>query len=97
VSDWSAHLQVLTGIIAIVNPIGAIPVFLGLLGESSMTVQRSAARKTAGTVAVGVEFLANGLSALFTRFFCGRPMIGSALRRRSLALAGTRMDRGMIL
>jgi multiple antibiotic resistance protein len=49
--DWASHVQVLTGILAIVNPIGAIPLFLGLLGEMPAPVQKSAARTTALTVA----------------------------------------------
>ena len=50
-SEGAAHVQVLTGILAIVNPIGAVPVFLGLLVEAPASVQRSAARMTAFTVA----------------------------------------------
>lgn len=50
-SEWTVHVQVLTGIAAIVNPIGAVPVFVSLLGEASPAQQRTAARTTAITVA----------------------------------------------
>ncbi len=49
--QWAPYVQMLTGILAIVNPIGAIPVFLSLLGGEAHEVQRRAARTTALTVA----------------------------------------------
>lgn len=51
-SELAPHLQVLTGILAIVNPLGAIPVFLSLLGDEDERERRSAARTTAITVAL---------------------------------------------
>ncbi len=63
-----AFITTLVGILAIVNPLGAIPVFLSLTGDRSQTEARSIARITG--IAVGLVLLISswageGLLAFF--------------------------------
>jgi multiple antibiotic resistance protein len=63
-----AYIKTLVGILAIVNPLGAIPVFLSLTGDRSQTEARSIARITG--ISVGLVLLISawageGLLAFF--------------------------------
>jgi len=87
--EWTAQVQVLTGLLAIVNPIGAIPVLFGLVSATlwlalRLAVPISEALGPIGVnivtrlrglllVAVGVELIARGLSTLFPSAARGGP------------------------
>lgn len=57
--DYAEYFKIFIGLLAIVNPIGAIPLFISMTADES----RSQRRKTVNTVAAGVTIIL--LSALF--------------------------------
>jgi len=67
-AEYSLYLKTLVGIVAIVNPLGAIPVFLSLCGQRSPEEARAIARTTCVAVAVVLAvsaWLGEGLLSFF--------------------------------
>lgn len=50
--DLSAYIKILTGLIAVLNPVGAVPIFISLTDEHDDIDRRQTARVTAFTVAI---------------------------------------------
>ncbi len=87
--DYSAYIKTFIGILAIVNPLGAIPVFLSLCGDRSETEVKSIARVTAFTVAVVLIIAAWTGETLLSFFGIGIPAfrIGGGLLILLMAIA----------
>jgi multiple antibiotic resistance protein len=71
--EYTLYVKTFIGIIAIVNPIGAIPVFLSLCGDRSPSDIRSIARITATSVAVVLLISAWSGETILSFFGIGIP------------------------
>ncbi len=71
--EYTAYIKTFVGIIAIVNPLGAIPVFLSLCGERSPSENRRIAQITATAVAMILLMAAWTGEALLSFFGIGIP------------------------
>lgn len=47
--DWAEYFKFLVALISVVNPIGAIPIFVTLMGDEPRMIQRRTARRTSMT------------------------------------------------
>ena len=63
--EWTGYIKIFTSLLAIVNPLGVIPVYVSLTINSPEEVQRHIARTTSITVAV----------ILIVATFIGKPML----------------------
>lgn len=68
VMDWGEYTKFIVALVVIVNPIGAVPVFLSLTDGASIAEQRSVAR-TAAVAVVLTLIAATLLGDMLLRFF----------------------------
>ncbi len=71
--EYTPYIKTFVGIIAIVNPLGAIPVFLSLCGDRPASEVKSIARITAAAVAVVLIIAAWTGETLLSFFGIGIP------------------------
>ncbi len=71
--EYTPYIKTFVGIIAIVNPLGAIPVFLSLCGDRPVSEVKSIARITAAAVAVVLIIAAWTGETLLSFFGIGIP------------------------
>ncbi len=76
--EYTAYIKTFVGIIAIVNPPGAIPVFLSLCGDRSPDESRRIARITATAVATVLLMAAWAGETLLSFFGIGIPAFRTA-------------------
>jgi len=55
--DISDYIKIFTGLVAIVNPIGAIPIFLGLMHDYSASERKKAIKTTVLTVFIALNII----------------------------------------
>ncbi len=78
IEDSANYIKVLVGIISIVNPLGAIPVFLSLSGDRSQAEVRQIARVTGLSVAVVLVISAWTGEMILSFFGIGIPAFRTA-------------------
>jgi multiple antibiotic resistance protein len=67
--DWAEYSKLFIGLLAIVNPVGAIPIYLGMLERSGGQVDYPAAARTTTLAVAGVLFAALASGELLLRIF----------------------------
>jgi multiple antibiotic resistance protein len=67
-TEWTGYVKIFTTLLAIVNPLGVVPIFVSLTGEMGETERRHIARTTSVAVAV-VLVLATLLGKPLLHFF----------------------------
>ena len=55
--EWSLYLKIFTGLFAIINPLGAIPIYISLLGDEQKAERKRHLRITALTVFCVLTFV----------------------------------------
>jgi len=50
--QWHEYVKILVGLLAIINPLLAVPAFIALTGDDTAQARRIVARRTASAVAV---------------------------------------------
>lgn len=71
--ELSEYTRIFVGLLAIVNPFGAIPVFLGLVGDRSPAEQRRTARVSSATAALVMIISLVGGVQILSAFGIGIP------------------------
>ena len=81
--DWHAYAKILTALIVIADPVGAVPFFLSLTDRHSVEERRHTAKVTATTVAL----------VLVVAVFFGKPL----LEVFGITIASFRVAGGLLL
>lgn len=80
---WTDYIHILTALLVITNPIGALPVFITLTRDQTLAVRKSTARITATAVAI----------VLVVSMFLGEPL----LRFFGIGLPSFRVGGGILI